>query len=464
MRVMSGLDARFLYSETRNTHMHTIKLVVVDLSARADPLPIDAIPALIESRLHRLPVFRRRVIAAPHGLGNPVMVDDPEFAIANHLHFRTLAAPGTQRELDLLVSEIAATQLPRDRPLWEMHIVTGLADGRIAFLVKLHHALADGVASVALLENAFVRDDADALTEPFAPDGLPSTRERYVAALSGAAKAASLAPRTVGRTVSGIVRARQTRQGGEVAVPGPFSGPRTPFNVALSADRTFATLSVPMSGLVSAKQAAGATLNAAYLALCGGGIRRYLQRSGDLPSSTLVASVPMATRVDQRRLARNHVDNLFLPLGTDLADPLRRITRIHQASALARSVRAAFGTELFEWRSGLIPAPAHGVIPRLWATGRLADHLRPPLNVVVSCVKGPRERLEVDGAVVTSLASSGPIIEGVGLNITGWTYGDTMFISLLGCSRSLPDPWRLAADLEDEYSAWAAADHVAERP
>ncbi len=456
MKVMSGLDARFLYSETKTAHMHTMKVVVVDLSGRSEPLSLDAIPAVIGERLQRLPVLRRRVIPAPHGFGNPIVVDDPDFDLARHLRTAVAAAPGGQRELDEVVAAIATVALPRDRPLWELTVVDGLAEGRIAFVMKLHHALADGIASVAMLENAFVADESDAVVEPFRPQTLPTERQLYRASAASAAQAVRTVPRVVRQTVSGARHARAVKRTVSAMLPGPFAGPRTPFNRALTADRTFAGVAIPLDGLIAAKEAAGASLNDTFLALCGGGIRRYLNRLGQLPESSLVASVPLATRIQRHRLGGNHVDNLFLPVRNDLVDPTVRIRAIHDSSVAAREVRSEFGPDLFEWRSGLVPAVVHGLLPRAWGSTHLANRLRPPLNLVASCVRGPRRRLEVDGGVVTSLFSAGPILEGIGLNITAWTYADVMYISVLGCSATLPDAGVLGGDIEDEAAAWTS--------
>ncbi|MCB0976645.1 MAG: wax ester/triacylglycerol synthase family O-acyltransferase [Acidimicrobiales bacterium] len=456
MKVMSGLDARFLYSETPTGHMHTMKVVVVDVSGRRFPLEEVGIPSLIEERLQRMPMLRRRVIPMPRGLGNPVVVDDPDFDIARHLRFVTAPEPGGQHELDRMIAAIAGVALPRDRPLWELTVVDGLAGGHVAFVMKLHHAIADGVASVAMLDNAFVVDESEAVAEPFSPEPLPSRRRLLRASMRSGARAARTAPRAVSRTVTGLRHARAVKRSLTARVPGPFAGPRAPFNVSLTTDRTFAGLEVPLEDLLAAKKAAGASLNETFLGLCGGALHRYMQRLGRLPRSSLIASVPMATRTDRHRLSGNHVDNLYLPLRNDVLDPRRRIESIRESSIAARQVREEFGSDLFEWRSGLVPAAFHGVIPRLWGSTHLADRVRPPLNLIASCVRGPRDRLELEGGVVTSLFSSGPILEGIGLNVTAWSYAGTMFISVLGCSASLPDPWALTRDMAEELDSWSS--------
>lgn len=459
MKVMSGLDARFLYSATPTVHMHTLKVVVVDISGRTNLLesgkiPRDALIAMIDDRIPRMPALRRRVVPAPFNLGNPIMIDDPDFDITRHLRFRMLEAPGDQHQLDNVIGKITGTPLPSDRPLWELTVVEGLEGGQIAFVMKVHHALADGVASAAMMANAFMLDEKDATVAEFDPKGLPRRRDRLKFAASGAAHALRTMPRVARDTIDGSRRAKVARREETAALGKPFAGPRTPFNVALTPDRTFGTLSMKRSAMRTLKDSLGVSLNDVFLSLAAGAIRRYLLLTDELPETSLVTSMPMATRTDDKRLAGNHVDNIFMPLHTDIADPTERARAIHESSVAARRIRKEFGPELFELRSGLVPAGFHGLVPRIWGLTGLADRTRPPLNLITSYVRGPREPLEVEGALVTRLYSCGPILEGIGLNITAWSYIDRVYVSFLGCSASLPEPSRLADQMAAELDSW----------
>lgn len=461
MKVMSGLDARFYYSSTPTVHMHTIKVVVVDISGRAGlaesgTIPRDLLIAMIDERLPRMPALRRRVVPAPFGLGNPIVIDDPDFDITRHLRFRVLETPGDQHQLDHVIGKITGTPLPTDRPLWELTVVEGLEGGQIAFVMKVHHALADGVASAAMMENAFVLDEADATIDRFEPRGLPRRRDRLRFAASGAAHAFRTMPRVARDTIGGSRRARLARREETAALGRPFGGPRTPFNVALTADRTFGSVSLDRAALRRLMDVVGVSLNDVFLSLAAGAIRRYLDELGELPGTSLVTSMPMATRLDHERLAGNHVDNIFMPLHSDVPDATRRARMIHESSVAARRIRKEFGAELFELRSGLVPAGLHGVLPRLWGMTGLADRTRPPLNLITSYVRGPREPLQVEGATVTRLYSCGPILEGIGLNITAWSYIDRVYVSFLGCSASLPDPTLLTRQMPAELDSWIA--------
>lgn len=448
MQELTGLDARFLYSETPTAHMHTIKVAVVDVRDRAVELTPQLFRSLLESRLDRMPPLRWRVVPVPHRLGLPVWVEDSAFDLDRHIRWRTARAPGGSRELAAIISEISGSPLDRDRPLWELTVVDGLADHEIAFVVKLHHALADGGAAVALLENAFVIDVDSAIVQSARPEPLPTNGALYRQAAQSQARRLAQLPRFARESVHGLRAARREDREATMPLPRPFSSSRTPVNVSLTPERTFAMTPLPLRDVRAVKQAFGATFNDVFLAVCGGALRRYLLRGHELPRKGLLAAVPLGTRVGERRLSGNHVDNLILSLHTEMSDPVLRLRAVHDMTRAARRVRTALGTEMFEYRAGLTPLHLYPLGVRLWGRTHLADRLRPPVNLIASNVAGPRSRLELDGGVVTRLWSVGPILEGIGLNITAWSYADALDVSVLGCPASLPDPWVLTADLE----------------
>lgn len=464
MEELTGLDARFLYSETPTAHMHTLKIAVFDLSGRTSPLTADRFVTLLAARLDRLPLLRRRAIPVPYGLGHPVWVEDPDFDLARHLHWRVAPPPGGDRELAAVVADIAATQLPRDRPLWDLTVVDGLACDRAAFVVKLHHSLADGGAAVALFENVLISDDEGAFVERSNPEPLPSRRALLrQASASGSRRVLGL-PRLARRSVSGLLAARRAKLQSDVHLPVAFSAPRTSLNASLGADRTFAMTGLVLEDLLVVKREASATLNDVFLAMCGGALHRYLLRRGELPTTGLVAGVPIATHAGERHYRGNHVDNLMLPIGTDVADPVARIRLVHDAAASARRVRQALGPELFESRAELTPPLLYPLSIRLWTRTRLANRTRPPINLIASNVRGPSTVPEIEGGVATALYSVGPILEGIGLNITAWSFRDRLEVSVLGCRATLPDPWELVADLTasaDELVAALGVGHQA---
>lgn len=447
MEDLTGLDARFLYSETTAGHMHTLKIAVVDLSGRSRPLTPERFLEEMGNRLDRLPALRRRAVAVPFRLGHPVWVDDPAFDLARHVQWRTAHEPGGDHELAEVVAEVTGTPLRRDRPLWDLTVVDGLEGGKVAFVMKLHHALADGGAAVSMIVNAFLLDDNAGFSQPAQPEPMPPRRVLFTHALVGRWRQIIGLPRFLSRSVTGMLASRQAKRRIGVALPGLFTAPRTPINVSLDVERTFAMTSLPLDDLLAVKSASGATLNDVFLAICGGALRQHLARRGWPPIHDLTAGVPIATRPDEQHFSGNHVDNLIIGLGVDLVDDRERLERIHRTAAAARNVRKALGLQLFEDRAEMTPPILYSLTVRLWALTRLANRTRPPLSLIASNVAGPRSHLELDGGLVTALYSVGPLLEGVGLNITAWSYAGQLHVSVLGCPTSLPDPWDLADGL-----------------
>ena len=450
MEEMTGLDARFLYSETPTVHMHTLKIVVIDARRRPAPLTPDLFRDLLEERLDRMPVLRRRPVAVPLRLGRPVWIDDPDFDLARHVTWCRAPEPGGKRELADIAARVAAVPLDRDRPLWDMTVVDGLEGGRVAVVVKLHHALADGGSAVAMLQNAFVTDPARAVEDPFRPEPEPTDGVLLRRAMRARGRRLRELPDLGRQTLAGLRAARSAalEVGGTPAAP--FSGPRTSLNVSLSAERTFAMTELAIAELLAIKTAVGATLNGVFLALCAGALRRYLGKRGEPTERSLVAGVPVGIRQGTDHLSGNHVDSMYVPLPVDLADPAERLRAVHDAAVRARRIREAMGHGLLERRAAMTPVNLYSPVIRLWGRTGLSNRLRPPINLVASNVPGPREPLEAGGGVIGALYSVGPILEGIGLNVTAWSYVDQLHVSVLGCPVSLPDPWELTEAMDAE--------------
>jgi diacylglycerol O-acyltransferase len=460
---MVGLDAKFLYSETRTTHMHTLKVAVFDMSGLPDGYSYDEIVGLLGHRLDRLPPFRRRAVPVPLGLGHPVWVEDPDVDLRRHRRRRRAAEPGGNRELAAVVADVASRQLPRDRPLWEIVVVDGLADGRLAVVAKVHHAVADGAATVALLQSVL---DARAATSPideWRPEMIPTKSQLLRLAARGHVTRLRQLPRLARRSVRGMRQSETRRRASLVKPPLPFDTPQTSFNVSITAPRTYAMTTLALDDLKAVRRAHGATLNDVYLTVCSGAVRAYLLERGELPARPLVASVPVSTDPSTTRLGGNRVDNLYVSIGTDIADPLERLRTIKGMTTAAKDVRSVLGNDLLEKRAEVVPPQLYALVVRAWARTRLADHTRPPVNLVLSNVPGPRQRLHVGQAVLEAIYSVGPILEGIGLNITAWSYVEALHVSVLGCPASVPDPWLITDALHQSLSDLTRASGTAVR-
>ncbi len=451
---MTGLDAKFLYSETPTTHMHTVKVVVSDVSAVEGGFSYEAFTGVVQQLLVRLPPFRRRVVPVPWGLGHPVWVEDPKFELSRHLSRCRLSAPGSDGQLAAAVAGFASTPLPRDRPLWELLVVEGLAGERIAVVVKIHHAVADGSAAVALLRNvlevATVEPAPEPVNDPWSPEPIPTRRDLLALAGSQQVERWKGLPHLVRQWVTQTRASERRRRGFAPKPPLPLHHiPKTSFNVSITSERVFAMTTLPLEELKAIRRSTGTTLNDVYLALCSGALRRYLDDRGELPDRPLLASVPVSTDPDAVRLSGNQVDNLYVSIATDIADPLQRLHQIHEGAMASKEVRKLLGHDLLAQRADIVPPQIYHSIVGFWGRSHIANHVHPPLNVVLSNVAGPPDRIFFGPIEVEALYSVGPILEGIGLNLTAWSYSGALGISLLACPASVRLPWLIIDALHD---------------
>lgn len=470
MQRLSGLDAGFLYMETPTVRMHTLKVAVLD-PPPGGPMDFESVKIAIGEHLDRLPPLRRRVVDVPGRLHHPMWVDDPDFDLGYHIHRVILPAHATSAQLDRAIGEIAGRPLDRTRPLWQMHVFEGLEHDRLAVLITVHHALADGVAATALLANVMstipggpraeeltgARDAGPVVVPPTRPEPLPSRSRMVRDALVDRARQLSHLPRLLVRTLRGLFSLALRRRRSDVVTPVPIlSTPRSSFNTSLTERRSFATVALSLDEARAVKTARGVTLNDVVLAVVGGALRRYLDDRGELPDRPLVAAVPVSSDPDLARLEGNRVSNLFASLATDEPDPLRRLDAIHAVMSEAKVVQQIMGIEtLANWIEYTPPGP-YAWFNRHYSGWRVADRHPPPINVIVSNVPGPRELLHVSGATLREIYSVGPILEGVGLNITIWSYCDQLFVGVLACGDTIPEPWLITEAMADALAELAA--------
>jgi diacylglycerol O-acyltransferase / wax synthase len=468
MQRLTGLDASFLYLETPTSHMHVAGLAIYDPSTVEGGLSIDRIREVFGGRLHLAPPFRRRLVEVPLGLHHPLWIEDPDFDLGYHIRHIAVPAPGGQHELSELVSHLVALPLDRSRPLWEIWVIEGLEDGNIALLSKVHHAAIDGASgnelTVALLDltpEVAIHEPE----EPWSPDRIPTDAELLAYAASSLARQPFRVVKAARKTASAALALRRRGREAPEATPppAPFTAPRTSFNHALSARRSYAFTSVSLPMVKAIKADVGCTVNDVVLALCAGALRSYLDGVGEEPDGPLVAMIPISVRSDEQRDALgNQVAASLTSLATDVDDPLERLARIHESMAQAKAQHEAIGADtLQEWVEFAAPAVA-GRAARLYSRMRVADRMRPIFNVTISNIPGPPFPLYSAGARMVANYPVGPVADGAGLNMTVMSYLDQLDFGLLSCPDVLPDVWSVASGLESALKELADAAGVTE--
>ncbi len=403
------------------------------------------------------PLFQKRARRSLTSLGQWAWEEDHDFDLEHHVRRSALPRPGRVLELLALCSRLHSTLLDRHRPLWEMHLIEGLDDGRFAMYTKIHHAVVDGVAALRLLSKMLSPDPderdmppawapRDLLSKP-RPRPVDAPAERGWSPASVLGDATGLLP-ALARTVNNA----WSEHSGSISLVAP----KTMLNVPITGARRFAAQSWPMERLRAVGKASGATVNDVVLAMCSGALRTYLLELDGLPDTPLIAMVPVSLHPTERKPSGdgggNAIGCVMCNLGTDLDDAGERLLTVH------RSMDE--GKELLQTMSStqIVAMSALGISPLLlWPLLHLTGRVRPPFNLVISNVPGPRRPMFWNGARLDGLYPLSIPLDGQGLNITCTSYSDEIAFGLTGCRRTVPHLQRLLTHLGSELDALEVA-------
>ncbi len=401
----------------------------------------------LAARVRAIPEFREKLSDAPLTIGHPVWVQDDDFDIDRHLHRITLPA---NAELTEICGRLAGLPLDRRRPLWEIWVIEGL-DGssgtdRLAVLIKVHHAAADGVTyadMVSRLCSSEVAPTPPDLIE--APASIGPLRE----ALDGAARLATrpfyLAVRVLPAAARAVLDAIRRARAGR-AMAAPFTAPRTALNAKFSAQRNVAFARLDLDEVKRVKDHFGVKVNDVVGTLVGGVMRQFLLDRGELPTSSLVALEPVSVHGQSDRTARNQVSGMLVALHTQIADPVDRLKAVAEANASAKEQVSAISPTLLQDFGEVVGSVLLGIAKRVYA--RLTQ-FRPNYNIILSNVPGPDPARYFLGAAVSAMYPFGPVLLGAGINFTLWSVNGTLHIGLISSPEVIP----ALSDLADGLNA-----------
>ena len=458
MKQLSGLDATFLYLETPEMPMHVGALSVYQLPAGFKGKFLTAVRQHMAARMPVAGVLRRRLWWMPLNLANPAWVDaEPD--LKQHIVEIKLPKGSGMPELEAAVSRLHPILLDRKKPLWKFHVFEGLAlapNGarRVAIYSQLHHAAVDGQAAVALA-NAIL----DVTPQPREIEVHLSKRPKtfrleMTEMLRGvlgnqAQKVAEIVrnlPATMGtlkdaagKAVSGSALLTGKKGSGNLSL-----APRTPLNLSITTGRAFAGVSLPLPELKALGRAHEATINDMILMLCSSALRRYYGKRRALPRKSLVAAVPISLRQKGDTSPDNQASLSLISLGTQIADPRKRLAHVIAASGAMKSTMGSI--------KSILPTdfPSLGVpwlieaATALYGKAKVADRIPQVANVVISNVPGPPVPLYMAGAKMISNYPTSIIVHGLALNITVQSYDQSLDFGLMADAQAMPDVRELA--------------------
>ncbi len=442
MKLLSPLDQMLARMETPRTPMHIGALAVFDLPEGAPPNFTRSLHEAF-SELAFLPFPFDSVIA-----GGPTMAYWKQVQPDPHYHVRldALPHPGTARDLGALVERLHSSPLDMTKPLWEAHLIEGLADNQFAFYFKAHHCAVDGMGAVNYIKSWLT-------TDPEAPPGSGKPgplAEDYDLASVFAAVTTKRAIASLSATGELVGKLGSMMRGANSSVKAGLKTPRTPFNARITRHRRLAVQVLEMARVKAVGRATGTTVNDVIMASIGGACRRYLAEQDALPENTLTASVAVGIERDADTV--NAASGFVAPLGTSTEDPVERLREISASTSRGKAELLAMTPNAMEHYSvmGLLP------IALGQKTGTLG--LLPPLfNLTVSNVVLSKEPLYLSGAKLDVIVPLSFLSDGYGLNVTLVGYTDKIALGFLGCRDTLPHLQRLAVYTGEAFEELEAA-------
>ena len=483
MKQLSGLDNVFLELERGNVYMHVAGLGIYDPStAPGGKVRFKQILNFFTDRLDQARVFRRRLVVPPLAIDRPYWVDDGELDVEYHVRHIALPHPGDWRQLMIQTARIHARPLDRNKPLWEVYVIEGLdnipgiAPGSFALYIKFHHAAVDGEAGAQIIKaihSPTPESSAGIEHKPLVADRDPTRIEFYARAIGHHARQAVDAAKLAAQLGTRVAlagkdmietgkamelamsllekRLSKAMAGDAVAAAGSLRKPSSRFDGKVSAHRVVDAVGFSMAECKTIREhVADITINDIFLAATGGGVRRYLEAKGELPAQSLVAMMPISTRGAVKDMeAGNQIGFAPVRVRSDIADPIERLIAVHGGAARSKSASAKIGADL--------PAKIVNLIPAFAAARLLSKANAAANNMTVSNVRGPDMPLYMAGAKLQVFLPVSIPFDGMGINVTGFSYDGILWVCYVACRAMVPDPAFLTQCLKESFDEMVAA-------
>jgi len=448
---MSALDASFLYLDRPETPMHVGGILLFD----APGFSYDELLARVSARISMVPRYRQHVREVPLRISRPIWVDDEDFDLEYHVRRTSVPRPGGREQLDELAARLFSRPLDHDRPLWEMYLIEGLENGRVALVTKTHQAMIDGLGTVDIEQVILDREPGTFADEPehWQPRSEPSSIDLVTKALGENLTTPALAwdvVRTNITDISHIAGALGSRAWdiATTAVRMARTVHATPLNVEIGAQRRIATADYRLESLKDIRRAFGVTVNDVALAVIAGALRAWLMTRGApvTGSAQVRAMVPISTRNDDPN-TQNNVSAFLVDLPVGEPDPVVRLRRIAFELAQLKDVGQLLAADAIISAAGFGPPTLHALGARLGA-----NLTKRVYNLVITNAPGPQHSLYLGDARMVASYPFVPLTQNQALGVGFTSYDGGIFLALTADREAMPDLDELMSCLADSLA------------
>jgi diacylglycerol O-acyltransferase len=446
VEVLRPDDAFFLNAEAPGAPQHVGGVAVIDSSRNHHRVTridlVERIGRVIDAgaapRLHQR-------VAEPWGaVARPAWVDAPDFVLERHVHEHAVAEPGGQRQLEDALEAILSDPLDRAHPLWQLWLLDGMSEGRQALVLKVHHAVADGIGVLALVEGLLDGAPASSPVASGGPPGVPPSRRRIFAStlahqLTAPARDLIGGARSVGRDPARAARAALRAAGGVWELTRAGRAAPTPLNASIGHRRRIVLAEVPVAVMRAVRRHHGATDNDVILAAVAGAVHDWMTAEGLEPPPALRTVVPVTTRSRRSRDPGSWTATLTVDLPAGAMPPAERLRRVIEATAAAKRSNQRTGSQFVMHAVGMwAPPRLHALFARLSYSGAW-------FNLIVSNVPGVRRPRSLCGALVVAAYPVIPLVPAVGLTVAAMRWGDLVTLGFVADPAVVGDLDKLAA-------------------
>lgn len=489
VRHLNGIDHMFWALETDTTTGVMGGLIRFEPTLARDRPDAAFVRTRIGERLAHLPPLRWRMATVPLGLDHSYLAETQRIDLDHHVRTVQLPAPGGDAELAAEVARLMGQPLDTGRPLWELIVLDGLADGSVAHLLRVHHVVLDGGSMPVLIDllsdspvhpvdagwhaaervepifgsaELLARGVLANLTRPLEIMKFAGTMTAWYArrlrrdtATTFPAVLTRLTPGELARPAAAILNVRQKIAGAPLIMPlvPKLRAPSTPFNKPVTSKRAVAYTDLGVARMKAIGKPSGCTLNDVVVALCAGALRRYLDDHGGAPAKPLILCVPVGLR-DPKEPFRwaNDVSMLFCEFPTHLADPRQRLEFARRSVKEAKANLDQMPMEHYQQASEFVPPQTFAIPAKIM--GRLPRWVPTPApwNVVVSNVRGPAQDVHVGGHRITGIWPTSFLSPVGGVNITLQSYVDRVDFAVVACGDHVDDLDSLVDHLHAELA------------
>ncbi|MBG7612469.1 wax ester/triacylglycerol synthase family O-acyltransferase [Polaribacter sp. BAL334] len=444
---ISGQDATFLYAESPTSPMHVATLIIVEGS-----LKFEDFKAIVASKLHLIPKFRKRLLNVPMNLDYPYWVDDPNFDIDLHINRIRLPEPANWKTLRELTSSIFSNPLDLRRPLWSIDFIEGLdavsqvPKGSVAIVSKVHHVMIDGASGVGIMSILFDKSADEKEKEipkpiPFDPEPLPDEITLLIKSSQDFLKNPFKIPKLASETALYFLQGKISKQlSPKKTVFKTFATPNTIFNKNVSPRRTWGTAILSFERINTLRKIMDVTINDLILTICAGGIRKYLEEREKLPSQPLVANVPISIRGNgENQALNNQISNMLVKIATHIKDPIERLEYIYEQTSLGKKKHKTVGAKSLAQMAEAVPFGLANLAAGIYSKYNIKEFIKPPFNVTITNVPGPQNPLYLRGQKILSIFGLTPVLDGFGLIIAAFSYNGLVSITSTSDAKTMPD-------------------------